>query len=389
MNLQLLDSIRGKKIGLVLSGGVVRAAGWHLGVGLALEELGFKFGSIHTDTVDKDSLLINTYVGSSAGSIISAFFVNGFGPQQVIDSHLGKNDELKAVGYKDMLYVLRPKLKAKRPIQLQKDFNPLKNLPFLLKKTFLPLLNTSGLFSTEGLKKYLNKNVLKSNNFNDYASDFFVIGTQLDSSQKVIFSKFNKPVTTKTDRYYVDIDISDAIAASMSIPPFYSPFPIHNKVTDEINYFIDGEIRDTLSSHVAIENGCEVIISSWTHTPYHYQEEIGSLANYGIPTIATQAIFLMIQKKIMAARQRHHQAIDAIREVDAFLRKEKFSKRKDIIKILENKLEAKSNLTFIDIYPANDDYKTFFTNLFSLDKEVMSQVIRQAYKRTFKAFNND
>ena len=36
-----LNELKNKKIALVLSGGVIKAAAWHLGVTLALEELGF------------------------------------------------------------------------------------------------------------------------------------------------------------------------------------------------------------------------------------------------------------------------------------------------------------------------------------------------------------
>jgi predicted acylesterase/phospholipase RssA len=40
-----LTDFKNKKIALVLSGGVVKAAAWHIGVILALEELGFTLKS--------------------------------------------------------------------------------------------------------------------------------------------------------------------------------------------------------------------------------------------------------------------------------------------------------------------------------------------------------
>ena len=66
-----------------------------------------------------------------------------------------------------------------------------------------------------------------------------------------------------------------------------------------MNIYIDGEIRETLSTHVAEDNDCDIIISSWTHTPYHYHDEVGSLINYGLTSIMIQSIYLIIQKKIM------------------------------------------------------------------------------------------
>ena len=73
-------------------------------------------------------------------------------------------------------------------------------------------------------------------------------------------------------------------------------------ISNKVDYYIDGEIRETLSNHVAVDNSCEFIISSWTHTPYHYHDEIGSLVNYGIPTILLQTIHLAIQKKIISSQ---------------------------------------------------------------------------------------
>jgi predicted acylesterase/phospholipase RssA len=45
MNSVDFKELKDKKIALVLSGGVVKAAAWHLGVSLALEELGFHLKS--------------------------------------------------------------------------------------------------------------------------------------------------------------------------------------------------------------------------------------------------------------------------------------------------------------------------------------------------------
>ena len=175
----------------------------------------------------------------------------------------------------------------------------------------------------------------------------------------------------------------------MSVPPFYRPFPIKDK-DENINYFIDGEIRDTLSTHVAIDNNCEVIISSWTHTPYHFHDEIGSLAHYGIPSIAVQSIFLMIQKKIIAHRAQIDTAKDTIDTIHSYMKSENFSdkQRKEITRILEMKLNYKKNVKFIDIYPDPHDYETFFTNLFSLEREPMSKVMKAGYKKAMQVFND-
>jgi predicted acylesterase/phospholipase RssA len=253
------------------------------------------------------------------------------------------------------------------------------------------IVNISGFFSTEGLKEYIILNVLKEKRFFDeLKSDLFIVATQLDHSRKVIFSKFNYPNPShdNTAHYYTGFSIAETIAASMSVPPFYSPYPIKNPQTNNIDYYLDGEIRETLSTHVAIDNGSEYIISSWTHTPYHYHDEVGSLINYGLPAICIQAIYLIIQKKIIAARAHRNNAIDIIDTVNDYLTTNKFSNahRSKIMSILERKLGVKKNVTLVDIFPAHENYKIFFRNSFSLDPKKTSEIVKYGYERTFEVF---
>src|SRR5690606_9404895 len=100
MNSVDLNEIKNKKIALVLSGGVVKAAAWHLGVALALEELGFCLKSNKNSSpgqsLNQRSLEIGTYVGSSAGALICIYLAAGYTPQDVIQSTLGiKGSRLK------------------------------------------------------------------------------------------------------------------------------------------------------------------------------------------------------------------------------------------------------------------------------------------------------
>ena len=87
-----LNELKNKKIALVLSGGVVKAAAWHLGVTLALEELGFSLKSNKNSSPGQDlnqkSLEIGTYVGSSAGAMICVYLASGYTPQDIIQATL-------------------------------------------------------------------------------------------------------------------------------------------------------------------------------------------------------------------------------------------------------------------------------------------------------------
>ncbi|RZF23036.1 MULTISPECIES: patatin-like phospholipase family protein [Halobacteriovorax] len=387
MNRIDMENLRSKKTALVLSGGVVKAAAWHLGVSWALHDLGFTFKHNHSD-VNPD-FEISTYVGSSAGALISLYLASGHSPMDIIEAFLHKNKHgLKPITYRDMLSIKRPKLKPHHP----NLYDPLDGFPGMLKKVLSPIISISGLFSTQGLHDYIVDNIIKSNNFDDYDADLFIIATQLDHSRKVIFSRYNYPNPSHdpTAHYYTDIPIAEAATASMSVPPFYTPYPIHNNTTNKTDFYIDGEIRETLSTHVAVDNKCDYIISSWTHTPYHYQDEIGSLANYGLPAICTQAIYLMIQKKIIDSRARRIAAQDIIDTVNQYMINEKFSndQRRHITSIIERKLNYDPNVKLIDIYPTHEDFNLFFADVFSLNPKKMTKMLEAGYKRTMDIFNN-
>lgn len=384
-----LNELKNKKIALVLSGGVVKAAAWHLGVTLALEELGFSLknnkNSSSGQGFNQRSLEIGTYVGSSAGAMICIYLAAGYTPQDVIQATLGlKGSRLRGITYKDMFYIKRPELRAPK----SDLYYPLEGFPTLLKNFLKPIISVPGFFTTEGVRNYLVKHVIEKDTFEDFAADLFIVATQLDHSRKVIFSKYNYPNPShdSTSVYYTGTGVSYAAAASMSVPPFYCPYPIKNTHTGGIDYYIDGEIRETLSTHVAEDNGCEVIISSWTHTPYHFHDEVGSLVNYGLPPIAIQSIYLMIQKKIVASRAERAKAIDIIDTVNDYMKMEKFSQahRREIMAILQRKLNVNPKVKLIDIFPSHHDYKLFFANSFSLNSKVSAHAVEAGYKRAMQ-----
>ena len=387
-----LSEFKNKKMALVLSGGVVKAAAWHIGVTLALEELGFTLYS-NKDTNDDEgyvqrSLEIGTYVGSSAGAMVSIFLACGLSPQEIINGVFGlKNSSISKLSYSDMFYLHKRKYK---PIKSEL-YHPLEEFPKFVKTILNPFLRFPGLFSTEGAKKYLLNGILEVDTFEEFKPDLFIVGTQLDHSQKTIFGRYNYPNPShdSTAVYQTGVHVSDAAAASMSVPPFYAPYPIKNPMTKKIDYYIDGEIRETLSTHVAEDNGCDVIISSWTHTPYHYHDEVGSLINYGLPSIALQSIYLLIQKKIVASRAKRATAIDILNTVSSYMKQERFSEshRRDILAILERKLSINPDVKLIDIYPDHEDYRLFFGNSFSLSPKASSHAVKAGYKKAMQVLS--
>lgn len=370
-----------KKSALVLSGGFTKAASWHTGVALGLEEIGFKIGAKNKESGQKDT--ISTFVGSSAGALMATIFSSGVSPMDFARSQL--NSELSTI----------PKIRYQDILKLNLEMNKNKGgskafyIPPQLLFFYQMFLRTNGLFSTSGLVAYLEKNIVKGKTFDEFNNDLFIVATQLDTSRKVIFSKFKYP-SPKHDpntNYYNNFDVSQAVGASMSAPPVYCPFSMLNPRTNEINYFIDGEIRETLSTHAAIDNNCDLIISSWTHTPYSYKQEVGSLTNYGLPSICVQALHLMIQKKIITSRSQNAITKDIIDTINSYCKHENIKEdhRKKITNIIEKKLNYKNGVQYIDIYPKEEDFKIFFANSFTLNKATTELITKIAYKRTLEA----
>jgi predicted acylesterase/phospholipase RssA len=378
-----LRPLHNKKVTFVTSGGVVKAGAWHLGVALALHECGFTFSTV-SNPKPQQSLSVDSYVGSSAGSLINLYLASGHRPKEIINAFLSnKHSDLKPIGYKEMLSLKRPEVPKRKRIN---KYNPFSEFPAGIRHLIKPIAQISGLFTTEGLQKYLQEYVITSNRFEDYP-DMFVTATQLDHSRKYIFSKYKypNPRHDNTAYYKTGVDITKAIAASMSVPPFYAPYPIH-LTEDNTEYFIDGEIRETLSTHVAYDNKADYVISSWTHTPYHFHDEIGSLVNYGIPAIAMQSIYLLIQKKIIADRAQRKNYSDLFNIIYKYLNDNNFDSvhKKKIMTILEQKLNHDPKVKLIDIYPTHDDYKIFFTSSFSFNKDNTAHLVNRGFKRALQ-----
>src|SRR5579885_3531434 len=86
-----------RKIAFVCSGGATKAGAFHLGVALALQEHGFRFygGTTPADGSAKPPgpMDISTYVGSSAGSIISTYLAAGYSLENIFNSFLSRTPE--------------------------------------------------------------------------------------------------------------------------------------------------------------------------------------------------------------------------------------------------------------------------------------------------------
>jgi len=240
-------------------------------------------------------------VVSSAGDIISTFLAAGYTVEDLIIAfEMGikkrsqTNPRLKPLTYWDIFALNSPGFLKAIPRKFRAKSLVTGGFESFLKNGF----KLNGLFSTRGLEKYLRNHVLPTNDFSELASKLYIVATALNSSCKGVFGPHLESSSTDKIMNLNSVNISDAAAASMSLPPVYCPYGVKNE-KDETIYFFDGEIRDTLSTHVASDNGADLVIASYSIQPYHYNEKMGSLHEYGIPLILNQALYQVVEQKIL------------------------------------------------------------------------------------------
>ncbi len=385
------------KTGLICSGGATKAAAFHIGVCLALRDKGFSFVGGKADPITPVNAMpypapkyhphqIATYVGSSAGALISTMLAAGIGIESIINSFTENSEfripgnfrEIPKVSYRDMLSVNWPKPKG-----ILKNLKRTPVLASTWESLILRNLRVPGLFTTQGLANYLRENILPTDFFHELKPDLYIVGTQLDHSRKIIFGRFGTEKTVdQYSQYASNANISDAVAASMSLPPIYAPYKI-NHGEGKSRYYIDGEIRETLSTHVGKENGCDLLLVSYTHQPYHFKEEIGSLNQYGIPAIVIQALYQAIEQKVYGAKKAHQNKMIAMDTVKEFFQKKKYPMEdlQELHKILADKIDFNAKLNYIYIHPEAKDRDMFFGDHFTLNSKVLQNVVTIGYKR--------
>ncbi len=388
------------KPALVLSGGGIKAAAFHIGVCLALREKGFQFAggspAVVQQNFPEDRLTFKIYVGSSAGSVISTFLAAGYSIDAIIDAFtrgagLGplsrpRSDQtfLKPLGYRDVFALNLPnsrssfglnKLFRQRPIVTG-------GIEVLLKRGF----KVNGLFSARNLEKYLRENVFSPNDFKALGVQLYIIATQLNHSRKVIFGPYEETTKTKDVKYANYAQVSQAVAASASLPPFFAPYPIKNNKGKEI-YFFDGEIRDTLSTHVAAEHGADLVISSYSIQPYHYNKEVGSLHEFGMPAIFNQALYQVVQQKIERHIKHQQDLSSVIQTIQGYLRQVKVDEEhiQKVIEVVTSRTNYNPNVKYIYIHPSPQDYEMFFYDHFSLNPTILGHIVRIGFKAAMTA----
>lgn len=382
-----------KKVALVLSGGGIKAAAFHIGVCLALQEKGFKFAGgtkemVRQNSPNDEPLTIKLYVGSSAGAFVAAILAAGYSIESLVNAfQVGSGDSpsfeksdlryLKPISYRDIFNLNSSGLLRFIPRTLMEKTLVSGGFESLLKNG----LKLNGLFSTKGMEGYLRKEVLLDNDFARLGVELFIVGTQLNHTRKAIFGNFPESYKTEDTKYINYATISDAVACSTSLPPVFAPYGIKRPDGKELFYY-DGEIRDTLSTHIAADNGADLVISSCSIQPYHFTEEMGSLHNHGIPLILNQALYQVVQQKI-AKNIQYKSDIKAIyNAVDGYFKKENLPEehREKLLEIIKQRVNFKPSVDYIYIAPRPQNYEMFFVDHFSLNPAILARIVRIGFK---------
>jgi predicted acylesterase/phospholipase RssA len=275
---------------LVLSGGASKAFYFHIGVLKAL------------NLQDVTSI-----VGTSAGSIAGAFIACGVSAETLISS-LYQNEVYvprfdTVVKTLTSTMVFKPKL---HHIALQGLFTTLASVQFLLSlpfrckqdvvAEFLDRLILSQhhapSFLTASELENLFRTLLPSNDFRNLDTDLYVTATSLDSHERAVF---NSAYDFEDDynHFMTDVPIHRALRASLSIPGMFEPVKINNK------YYIDGEVRQTLSMDIGMALADRIIVS---HTYHPLYLSSGSVRDMGWFNIVKQSLHIALYERITSWR---------------------------------------------------------------------------------------
>lgn len=386
---------------LVLSGGGIKAAAFHVGVCLALREIGFQFAGGTSQEVQskylEDKMTFKTYVGSSAGAIVASFLACGYSVDAIVDAFMrgqaltgglrvqpSEDEYLKPIRYRDIFGLNISGRYSSKIVSRFFDKGPVLwgGVEAILKRG----LKVNGIFSMGNLEKYLSENFCGKNNFSTLGVELFIAATELNHSRKIIFSNKKNSSGDEQTKYSTDAKVSEAVAASASLPPVFAPYKIINAEGKGVFYF-DGEIRDTLSTHVAADNGNDLVIASYSMQPYHQSKDMGSLHQYGVAAIVNQAINQMVQQKIETHRQYKKRIEKVIDRLNSELKQLKLSREKteEILNIVAECADYKRGVEYIYIHPRSEDHNIFFADHFSLSPEILSKITHAGFKSAMRA----
>ncbi len=331
--------LSGRRIGLALAGGGPEGAIYEIGALRALEE-------------SVDGLRLNdlwVYVGVSAGAFISANLANGLSTAQmcraIVKPEPGEHPFEPETLFRPAVgeFFRRGASVPRLLIEALLEFagNP-RDQSLLDSLTRLGRALPVGVFSNEAIRSYLH-NIYsikdRTDDFRKLDRHLVIVAADLDSGEAVRFGSDGMK----------DVPISVAVQASTALPGVYTPVEIDGR------HYVDGVLLKTMHGSVALEAGSDLLICLNPLVPIDTSQAVaagvmkrGKLIDRGLPSVLSQTLRTMIRSRLQAGLSSYARTFED----------------SDVV-LLE---------------PRRDDYRMFFTNVFSFSSR--RDVCEHAYRAT-------
>jgi len=274
---------------LVLSGGGTKAFYFHLGV---------------LKTLESELADVSSIVGSSAGALLGAFLASGITVDNLLSAlhqkqaYLPKFDKWVRTLTSGMLF--KPEYRNIAKLGAEMTYESARfmlSLPWLINRDIVAeamdrLLLTQqravGFFDAVALEE-LFTSILPSTRFDNTLIDLYVTATGLDNGLRAVFnSRYN--FRDDENDFMTDVSINRAVRASAAVPALFEPVKIKGE------YYIDGEIKQTLSVDIGVSVANRVIVSH-TYRPLQSGGQ-QSVRDLGWLNIIKQTINIVLAERI-------------------------------------------------------------------------------------------
>lgn len=327
------------KHGLALAGGGPLGGTYEIGALIALDEA----------IVGIDIHELDVYVGVSAGAFVAANLANRFSIGQLARIFIANESDSHPIGarvfttpaYREYWRALKT-----LPGAALEAANDLWVRPFdgglLGALAHFGRSIPNGLFDNEPMHRFLSdlyRTRGHSNDFRKLQRELYVIATDLDTSEAVVFGSPD----------WDDIPISRAVQASTALPGLYPPVEIDG------GHYVDGALKRTLHASVALRAGCDLLFCINPIVPYDVRQggrlrpqHRDRLVRLGLPAVLSQTLRSVIQSRMDVGMKRY-----------------------------DTRYEQSDVLLF---EPSREDSRMFFSNVFSYSNR--RHVTEHAYQAT-------
>lgn len=329
----------GARVGLALAGGGPEGAIYEIGAVRALEE-----AIDGLDLVDLD-----TYVGVSAGAFVASCLANGLSPQQlcraIISPEPGEHPFMPEMFFTPAIgeFASRSLMVPMLLWEALRDYVSSPNdLTLVESLTRLARALPTGLFNNEPIRVFLQKIFAlkgRTDDFRELRRRLIVVTSDLDSGRSVCFGEPGLD----------HVPISTAVQASTALPGLYPPVLIDGR------HYCDGVLLKTVHASVALDHGVDLLFALNPIVPVDTHVAVergvmrrGKLVHRGLPTVISQTLRTIVHSRMI---------------VGMSVYKPRYP-HADVV-LLE---------------PAPDDYRMFFTNIFSFSSR--KDTCEHAYRTT-------